>query len=142
MFGEFLYQISGRDEQLSWLDLVLFEQNVAAAAGSVLSSGNAVPERNIMVMRSACVECTGGGAQLTTGVALLLINPSASRNHIVAASYEINFQSHALNWSGELYIPPGWLVRAQGTFNAGVALNTTRLNYNGVQLPLGNVQRS
>lgn len=52
-----------------------------------------------------------------------------------------NGEKVELNWSGEVWIPPGDTVSANASFDAAVSPNTMRVSIHGILIPRGNVQQ-
>jgi len=148
MLAEFLYQISGRDEQISWLETTLTEKSAALANVLVAALSDPIPERNILVLTSASISTSAGVAQSVSEVILRLTNPTGSRanelmhNAIVTNGAGATMPRYSMAWSGMVYIPPSWSIQAFCVFSAGANTNTVNLSYTGIQIPLGNVQRN
>jgi len=143
MLGEFLYQIAGRDEQLTWIE-PYFEQTSSGPISNVavIVDTLAVPERRILVLQSATSFAVSGAAQNSTWVAISAVHPSGypvvrltSTVATIASLYG------ATNWSGELYLLPGWKLRYSGVFNSGVNSNLIEGFMGGLLIPMGNVTR-
>lgn len=140
---EFLYRLSQRDEQVTWLDPRLFDEVAAVAAASVTVQ-DVVPEGRVLLLQSACATQTPGAGQNITRLTLQVVGQVANAPAVLLATDSTigaaNDQSD-INWSGSIIVPPGWTVRGSGAFSAGVAVNNVRLSYAGVLIPVANVQR-
>lgn len=147
MIGEFLYQLSPRDMQQSWLDPVIVTVNGLTTA-SVVTASYEVPMARCLLLRSSVANADGGGAQTVDRVTLELLPPDES-NIAVAISEKIttnvgsgsNKLSMNTEWNGEIVIPQEWTLRARGNFSAAVSANSIELHIVGLLIPIGNIQR-
>jgi hypothetical protein len=141
IFPEYLYKLSSRDQQVTWLDPRFDALSVAAAAASVQSTLR-VPDGRVLVLSAAVVDAIAGAAQTLDRIVLFCEPPDPSTisfrisGGIFAASVE-----QFVTWTGQLVIPPNWKVAATARFNAGVAANTVALSLAGILIPVGNIQR-
>lgn len=144
LFPEFLFQLSARDQQVTWLDPLLTLVSFSALTVTVAASF-VVPDGKALILTSACGEALPDVTQLVTRIGLTTLPPTApaGSGRLFAGA---NFSAGAgiqgtVNFSGAMIIPPQWTIRATGIFNSGVAANTTLLHLHGVLIPIGNIQR-
>jgi hypothetical protein len=145
LFPEFLFQLSARDQQVTWLDPLITDQVVSAALTTV-DALIRVPDGRCLILTTAVTSVDPGAGQNFTAITLALLAPGpvATANVVEIAenrtpgAADANF---ALAWSGAVLVPPGWAVLARNVFNSGVAANVTRLNITGMLIPVGNIQR-
>lgn len=143
VFPELLYQLSGRDQQVTWLDPVIVRVATSTAAAQVNATFT-VNTGRAFVLTSAIAAAVPGAAQNITDLSLVLQEPTGTTNVgltgvEVTPAAGLAFQR--LNFSGEVVLPPGWKVIAVGTYSAGVAANQTILTLTGILMPVGNIQR-
>lgn len=141
-YPELLYQLSARDQQVTWLDPILDAASTAAAAVNPTASF-LVPEGRCLVLQAAVVKGSPGAGQNITRMFLSI------QTLVGTASRDLKFDDTdraadfrvALDWQGSILIPPGWRLHGSVQFNAGVQVNTTELNTYGLLIPIGNIQR-
>jgi hypothetical protein len=144
-FPEFLFQLSARDQQVTWLDPFAGDIVDTAAAVSVTSTGFTVPNARAFLLQSASAVANPGAAQAVTSIVVSVIRPDpdttgarlSERDSAAAAANT----SKTANWAGSILVPPGWRVIATANFDAGVAVNNLRLGIVGLFIPIGNIQR-
>jgi hypothetical protein len=144
VIGEFLYQIRDRDEQLTWLEPVLLYESVDLANVLVTAITDIVPERNLLYLTSAVVRAVAGGAQAVSSVYLQAVGPDGiSRiiHFVTTAGLIAAPASYAANFSGALYVPPGWYLSGAGVLNPRAAANTVQHTVTRQIHPLGNLGR-
>lgn len=147
MLGEFLYELTPRDMQQSWLDPVIVTANGLSAASVVLATYE-VPVGRCLLLRSSVVNADGGGAQTVDRVTLELLPPDES---VIAVAISEKITTNVGNaaakismnteWSGEIVVPQEWTLRARGNFSAAVSANSIELHVVGLLIPIGNIQR-
>lgn len=98
----------------------------------------------VLRLRSACVSVTPGAGQNYGYIQLMMIPadgilPTAPFNLKVDLTAGAANVSKAIDWQGDIFVPPMWYVRAWVSFNAG-ANNSVQLATNGLLLPLGDIQ--
>lgn len=141
-FPEALYLLSQRDQQVTWLDPVVFDSNQSLAQVNV-TAAYTVPTGRILILQNVSVEfAAGAGQTVTWGGAVIRPVPTPSPYGILMAEY---FAAGAVkvtvNWSGSIIVPSGWLVQSDAIFNAGANPNYAALAMHGILIPVGNVQR-
>lgn len=142
-FPEFLYQLSQRDSQVTWLDPVIERIQTTAAAATVEAQFT-VPEARALILQSALVTGSPGAGQAVNAMTLSLIPPNQV-GPVRALKFNdtnnaLNFVA-AIDWQGSMILPPSWIVNANVGYDAAVAANTTTLHVFGILVPIGNVQR-
>jgi hypothetical protein len=141
-FPEYLFQLSGRDQQVTWLD-PYFDRQSVGTAGTSVGATSPVPTGRVLILQSAQGRFAPGAAQ-NVNTFRISLEPLTSqipslelvRSDIAGAANIVQ----NLAWSGSIAIPFGWTVRGLATFNAGVAVNTIVLSCVGILLPIGNIQ--
>lgn len=141
-FPEFLYQLSARDQQVTWLDPQLGTVVTSTAATSV-SSSLTVPDARLLVVTALNLEAAPGLAQNITQMFLGFFN--VATNVLASLTEDLVAKganaASSIDWQGEIVLPPGWGIRATGSFNAAAAANQVILTVAGILIPIGNVQR-
>jgi len=143
-FPEALYLLSQRDQQVTWLDPVYNAAATGSAAASVSSPAFTVPSSQAFVLQNVQGYADPGAGQ---NIALLevYIGPPSPGTQFVRLVSDVLVKAAdvnaAVHWSGSLIVPPAWRIIAEGTFNAGVQVNTVRLGVMGMFIPIGNIQR-
>lgn len=142
-FPEYLYQLGGRDQKITWLDPTLFFQQLGLAGTSV-SIVFRVPFERVLVLQHAWAEFIPGAAQTANIKRLEVIPPTGTAPAMRLAIDRVTGGAAApqnLSWTGSIIVPAQWGVWVDSTFNAGANVNTVTLSLLGVLLPIGNVQR-
>lgn len=141
-FPEFLYQLSGRDQQVTWLDPVLQRLDASGAAVNLTVSYQ-VPVDRVLLLSALALEVGPGLAQNYTGAIARILGPGASTDSRLAGTLTPGAanQNAFIPWQGEVIVPPNWFVGANVDYNAAVAVNTMRLSIFGILVPVGNIQR-
>lgn len=151
MIGQQLYQLTPRDQQVTRLDMV-FEDIRTATASASLTADFVVPNNRVLVLKHCDTNLLAGAAQFVintsiyafTGAKTVYITKFANASTLPTGfGYDDRnianiTNSMFMNWDGELYIPPGYTLRASGLFNAGVAVNQIQFNVVGLLIPRGN----
>ena len=140
---EFLYKLSPRDEQVTWLDPLWQRTSQGTAAVSVSSPAIVVPDGRLFLLQHVFSFALGGGAQTTTYHELILQNPDLVTDMYLDINPNTGVAggSTLIRWDGSVWVPPRWRLFAKGTFSAGAVINTVTLTAHGVLIPIGNVQR-
>lgn len=142
-FPEFLYQLSGRDQQVSWLDPVAFfiQDAQLATTVSVLFT---VPTESVLVLQHAFAQYSPAGAQTANIKKLELLPPVTTVPELRLDEDRVTGGAgvtQKLSWQGSIIVPATWRVRAHSTFSAAGVANTVNLTILGILLPIGNIQR-
>jgi len=115
----------------------------AATATSVDRTLTGIPRDRILVLSSAVIVGVPGATQACTRLALTGITQAGMEfridiTHFAAAADVLQ----DLNWQGEVYIPGRGdsqiTLRAQATFDAGVASNSCQAAFHGIIIPRAN----
>lgn len=142
-FPEFLYQLSARDQQVTWLDPRIARGDTLLAAAAVTAVAITVPTGLVLVLQNASLEADPGAAQNVTESFFELLTPDAATGVRITqdrTALAANVIGH-LNWSGSILVPPNWQVRGAANFNAAAAANRVIADCIGILLPVGNIQR-
>lgn len=144
-FPELLYQLSARDQQVSWLDPSVSRITAGAAAPTVTANLLTVPAGLALILQALSVGLDPGAAQSILNVAFRILPPAPAAAPEVLISNEwfvlTANQNRAHNWQGSVLVPPGWRLACVGTFDAGAANNVVDASHMGILIPIGNVQR-
>lgn len=143
-FPEFLYQLSKRDQQVTWLDPRFAQESASAAALGATVEVLQVPDGQCFILQTFFAEAIPGLAQGVTRILLELIPPTGGLTQRIAGAHwtpAVANQTRETQFSGSLLIPPGWRLQARGGYDAGAAANTITGDVNGIFIPVGNVQR-
>lgn len=145
-FPEFLYQLSARDQQVTWLDP--FFSNAESTGAAAALSANITPDRQrTFILSSLSANAFVTGAATVAALLLLAVPPQGNPQFAIAQTSSAYTGGGAagtqlqLNWSGELIIPPGWILRATALYSAAVAGNEVEMTAGGILIPAGNIQR-
>lgn len=141
-FPEGLYLLNPRDLQGTLLDPLL-TRVVSQLANVNVNADVVVPEGRCLLLQAAQVVSLPGAGQNSQGIVFQIFPPQGT------LSVDLKRRSSPLganviddiDWSGSVLVPPTWILRGAGSFNAAGAVNETRLHVAGVFLPVGNVQR-
>lgn len=141
---EVLYRLEARDLEVSQLDPLFAQINPAAALLATLSDVvYTVPTDRVLVLQSAWLGLNPGAAQIATGALIMVRAAGTNLDFRLAGNYtrqgaDVNMVAQ---WSGSLLIPPGWMIAAVSTFDAGANANAHSADVHGVLIPKANVQR-
>jgi len=143
-FPESLFQLSQRDLQVTWLD-PLITRNLLAIANAVVSADLTVPTGRVLLLTHIHAETVPDAAQNATGLFVGALPPPAGTGTFVLLAANRTAGGAGVrtmvDFDGQVLIPSGWIVRAQGTFNAGVNVNQAEAHIWGMLFPIGNIQR-
>lgn len=142
-FPEFLYRLSQRDQQVTWLDPSYNTGLLSDTSVGLERNLVTVPDGRVLILESASVEADPGAAHACTRIRIVATTPVVNLDFVIAqATFAVTANlTQSLNWSGSLLIPPGWSVRMLGVFDAAVAANQIQGYSLGMLLPVGNIQR-
>lgn len=114
--------------------------SVLSAAAAQVNSDLQVTVGFSLLLQSVVASFQPGAAQNFTVVSVGLVPPDGTNfvelnlNRTAGAANV----SGVLTWSGSVLVPPRWIIRASGAYNAGVANNITRLDAVGMLVPVAN----
>lgn len=139
---ELLYQLSARDQQVTWLDPIFDRGDVTTAAVSVAATLHTVPDGRVLVVHSVHAEARPGAAQACTELAIVARAAGMPNRRLAASFFTVTANlPRSVDWSGSILLPPDGVIIAVGTFDAGVAGNNVLGDVMGVLIPVGNIQR-
>lgn len=142
-FPEFLFQLSSRDQQVTWLDPVFAELGGTGTGINLVSGFYTVPDARCLILQSARATADVVGGEIIENVRIVVTRDQsifytlAEREVVGGAANTL----YAVNWSGSILIPPGWLVAGAGSKNLAVQVGTIAASIFGLLIPIGNVQR-
>lgn len=142
-FPDFLYQLSQRDQQVTWLDPAL-SRIISSVAAATVTADFIVPNDRMLLLSAFYAVFSPGAAQNVVDTRIELLSQS-----LVSPAVILTRNSNALaagiitdtDRQCEIPVPPLWRVRATGVFNAGAAANDVHLSIAGMLIPIGNIQR-
>lgn len=140
LFPELLYVLSPRDENVTWLDPIIFRLSALQAIQQLDAVGDVVPEGKALLLHNASVQGVAAGGQTVVWMDLNIERPPATILYPLANKIS-TVQFDGLNLGTGLLIPPGWRIRGRINFNSGLAANQVILTYFGVLIPIANIQR-
>lgn len=127
----------------------LFMEKIATtgdAANTTLDASITTPRDRITILLNACLEATPQAALSVVRVKLLhgspLLTPASENVMNVAAGDTLAAAAgfvRALNWSGVIYISPGFPIVARATFSAANVANISAVTLHGVTVPQGSI---
>lgn len=146
MLGDFLYELSQRDQQVTWLDPTAFTLT-ASGLNTQVDATYAVPVGLCLILMSLCGNGSAGAGQNNIRITLELSPPSDLGNfvaisEVTSAQIGVATPTLSLPWSGRLYIPQLWTIRCRSSFSASAFANFSELNVLGMLIPIGNIQRT
>lgn len=141
-FPEYLYQLSPRDQQVTWLDPVVRRVTTTGTAIS-LSALFTVPNDRAMILQSVVGLATPTAGETTAETRLFVRS--------VDTAIEVRLKGDAsggpaltnewIDWQGSILLPPSHVVGAGAVFSAAVASKTVQLELCGILIPVANIQR-
>jgi hypothetical protein len=141
-FPEYLYQLSGRDEQVTWLDPLFNLQAGTGTTATVDTTDIVVPTGRALLLQAANVEATITGVEALQVLRIRLITPGTPFVFPLAIQFELAATgSDALNWSGSVIVPPGWSLDGFAQKSGAVSSILVQFTISGLLIPIGNIQR-
>lgn len=143
LFPEFLFQLSTRDQQVTWLDPIFSERSDSSAAVEIITLLSEVPLGRAMILTSASIDADPGAAQSVRRLRITTNQQAGSPAFTIAAARfpVVANAEETLNWSGQIIIPSQWRIVAIAAFDAAVAINSIVSHLSGMLIPIGNIQR-
>jgi hypothetical protein len=141
MLGEYLHQLTAKEEQITHLGWFVRNGIIAATGVTVKYAKVQVPRGFYLLMKNLLGIWEPNAGEAITDQGFELLNPENQstayelyRNPIAPFARSVDRQY------SDLLIPPEWIVAAWGTFAPGVAANTVRSRVHGILIPQGNIQ--
>lgn len=146
MIGDYLYELTPRDMQRSWLDPLAFKVLNSVVAINV-NNTYVVPTAQALILYSANVASFAGATQTVTSQDLYIsaegdaalvriVGQTAAESSSAGPTPILN-----LNWSGYIVVPQLWTIRATSIFSGSVNANQSEMSLIGMLIPAGNFQR-
>lgn len=145
MIGEFLYALTGRDQQQPVIQRAVFRAfSSVAAAGINSDTSSAVPDDKIGIVTSLAIILGPGAAQTGRSFNVQIIDSLGNNLGLihgdttdpgVAAAIATQYGAQC-----EHLLMPGERLRCSTSFNAGAAANTVSFDAVVLLLPKGNIQ--
>lgn len=142
-FPEFLYKLSDRDQEVTWLDPVVVHSDVSAAVAVIQSAVYTVPGDRMLILQnvSMLANPAAGRAVIDLNFALQPPPPETTTYRVVQEFWTVAADvNRGLNWSGSILVPPLWRVSAIAVID-GAAGGQIVHDIFGILIPKGNVQR-
>lgn len=154
-YPEALFELSGRDRQVTWLDPAFYGPVGATLTGALRSVtigtdgsvSQQVPDGRALLLQHVCAYFAPGTAANNCSLQRILVRPPTAltlemwlREQRIEAADVDAAQGYELTWQGSLIVPPLWFVQAYGEFSAG-ADNEVAINIAGMLIPVGNFAR-
>lgn len=141
---ELLYQLSERDQQVTWLDPVFVRVGpTVSAATQITETVYTVPSDRALCLQNFNVILDPGAAQ-TVRRANLAALPTTGTLQVVIRAEEwadaIN-EERVLHWAGSIIVPANWRLQTFSAYDAAAAGNSQDTTIIGVLIPIGNIQR-
>lgn len=143
-FPEFLFQLSARDQQVTWVDPLYAQRAPAAALAAAWSELiTTVPEGRALVLTNAVAAGNPGGAQACTFLGIQTRPPTLTPAFsLQAEEFPVTASlTQTINWQGEVIVPPTWQVVLIATFDAAAIANAVSADLIGILIPVGNIAR-
>lgn len=143
MIPEKLYQLLDRDVGQPWASIFIPARQSTAGALAQLTTTTPLDPRRITVLRTLSMTVSPGAGQSVLLLIAFISNPG---NTLIARFLSQDFPvsaatRRAIRWDGEIYIPPGWTIGANATFDAGgVANSIDAVDCIGLTIPQGTIQ--
>lgn len=115
-------------------------RSTSSAATAVTHTLFTVPADFVLLLTNATMRATPGAGQAVTGAGVQVVLATSgavvdiTRSNGGAADAQIR-----VNWAGEVWCPPGSVVRGQANFDAAVAANIVAAAMHGVLIPRGTI---
>ena len=135
---ELVYNFAQLKDVAGGLNLIVVREVVdSQTSAQVLLTVLEVPNDKIFILSAASSTSVPGGAQTILDNQLFTgENPPPSFEIARSEAGVVN-----LNFSGEVWVPPGAVVQSAGNFSAGAVANTHGCSIHGFLIPRGNVQQ-
>lgn len=139
-FPEFLWKLRPGEAGRQHTDLV----NVFMQVSGLFTTLNAsplyvVPADAVLCLANACARALPGAAQTCSDLLMQYVAPNTGQQYHIASDSPgaTSGTYRGLNWSGEIYIPPGCTVLMSASFSAAAASNQLQASLAGVLIPRG-----
>lgn len=148
MFPEFLFQLSARDQQVSWLDPVANVISVSQTAVE-LTATYTVPNDRVLLLEYVTAFLRPFSTQnIAIDTGIFVAPPLAAVSGTIVLRW-LTQRTVALGAGvrdfqfadPHIIVPASWRVMCKASFNAGASLNDLVFSVFGTLIPLGNIQR-
>jgi len=141
---EHLYQLTARDQRLTWLDPVLVFEKLTGTLLTIDLTFT-VPDGRLLGLQHVFLNVLPAAATVAQQKVVELLPPGTTQlPKPCLIRSDVNSGSGVsgqFNWQGEILVPSLWRVHAQAIFNAATGNNSLELSLVGALMPIGNVQR-
>lgn len=145
LFPEQLYQLSRRDEKISWLDPINIAISTSATNTAVSVSGAFNLERINLI--NALNASSFPAADAATALVITLQPPVGPQSIELARIDRLALGNNGFpltvrcTFPGGLFVPRGWRLATLGAFSAATGVNAVNLSITGVAIPSANFDR-
>lgn len=146
-FPESLYLLSGRDQQVTWVEPVFAKIDQTLLVADI-QLNYVVPDGRALILQSVHVFGGGGGAQNCTYIEIAVDLPGSPATYTyLSSNYPGSPGAVAVQntrtqaWSGSILLPEKWRVAGAAGFSAAAIANQVVHSVVGLLVPIGNVQR-
>jgi hypothetical protein len=143
LIPEVAYQFRlARDTAESTLEQVAVNgQSLQASTLVTISALYTVPSNRILILSSMCAVGVGVGGQIPQYVQMR-VRQGGGVTQLIAEQSAITVPAAAArlacNWSGQVWLHPGWQISVRAAFDAGAAVNELYGYLYGMLIPRGN----
>lgn len=124
LFPEFLYQLSGRDQQVTWLDPRLIVNSGNGLALAVSAIAFTVPDNQVLIMTSFVGRADPGAGQACTRLIGLFRDLSGNLVPFTEAHFAVAADlNRDVLYQGQILVPPRVEIQVLGDFDAAVNNN-------------------
>lgn len=152
MIGDYLYQLTPRDEQVTGIEFV--NRNITASGAVVfLQAQYVVPAGRALRLTNAHAFATPAAATAVVSMDIGAYLPQDPANLWLIESPGVNttnlgtgiiaaFNAPAntpivTHWDGEIWLPPDAILNLRASFAAGILGNRCDMSFSGLLLPRG-----
>jgi hypothetical protein len=136
-FPEWLYRLLPGDAGTQQLGVIWREGQTTQAASTVSNVVYIVPTDKCLVLTNFAARWEVGAAQNINRRRVMADPPAGTTRYNILDS-ELDANTHVCeNWQGEVVIPGGWSIRAEGNFSAGANANVVGIEIHGFLIPRG-----
>lgn len=138
-FPEWLYKLLPGDAGTQQLGVIWREASSTQNSNDFSVDGFVVPNDKCLVLTNASVACVADAAIQSSRRRLMADPPLGTvRYNIIEDESDSPVNGRAVtNWQGEVVIPAGWKIKAQGGFTGAGAGNNITLELHGYLIPRG-----
>lgn len=141
--GDFLYQLTARDRQVTGLEAVFFDFGLGSVAATNVACPftYTVPRGRALKVNSASLVMLPGATADNSNAYIIASDSSGQSYQIYAKTFyqTTGRQARSADFSPELVIPAGVVLSAVGVFSNATAANQIQAGFSGLLLPRGSI---